>query len=141
MSESIEPATETDDRYEELLETAFGIFLRLLSLAFLGFTLATWALAVGFSTAPDMRFDTMSAQMRTYVAVLAVLHPVTCVGLWTTLSWGRVVWFMAVAFQVGFLFTNPGVFGDPRFAVTFHLGCIAIYVIFQLLLYRVANKE
>jgi len=141
MSEAIEANAQADDRYEERLETAFGIFLRLLSLAFLGFTLATWALAVGLSASPDMRFDTMSTQMRTYVAVLAVLHPVTCVGLWTTLSWGRVVWFMAVAFQIGFLFTNPSVFDDPRLAVAFHLGCIAIYVVFQLLLYRVANKE
>jgi len=141
MSEAIEAAVESDDRHEERLETAFGIFLRLLSLAFLGFTLAIWALAVGFSATPEMRFDTMSTQMRTYVAVLAVLHPVTCVGLWTTLSWGRVVWLMAVAFQLGFLFTNPGVFGDPRLAVVFHLGCIAIYVFFQFLLHRVANKE
>lgn len=141
MSETVVKTPETENTLLVTLELAFSVFLRILSVVFLAFTLYTWSLAVGYSDSSVTRFDTMTAQMRTYVAVLAVLHPVTCVGLWTTLSWGRVVWFISVAFQLGFLFTNPSIFGDPRWVVAFHLGCVAIYVIFQFLLHRVANKE
>ena len=141
MSEAIDTVADSDERLLERLDFAFAIFLRLLSAVFLVFTLLTWSWAVGYSDAPQIRFDTMTAQTRIYVAVLAVLHPVTCVGLWTTLPWGRVVWMMAIAFQLGFLFTNPGAFGDPRWLAVFHLGCVAIYVIFQFFMQRVANKE
>ncbi len=141
MTDAVSTSPDKKEATLEWLSAAFAIFLRLLSAVFLIFTLMTWSLAIGFLDGPEVRFDTMTVKMRTYVAVLAVLHPVACVGLWTTLPWGRVVWFMAVAFQLGFIFANPEGAGDPKLISIFHMACVGIYVVFQLMMHRVANKE
>ncbi|MDD9909774.1 MAG: DUF6163 family protein [Ahrensia sp.] len=120
---------------------AFSVFLRLLSVVFLVLTLMVWASAVGYLDNSLTRFDTMPTQTRIYVAVLAVLNPVACVGLWATLSWGRTVWLIASAFQLGFVLTDPSVTQYPDALVAFHLSCLTIYVAMRLLLHRVANKE
>ena len=133
--------TNIHGRGETALNTLLDVYLRLLSIVFLIFTLGIWGLAVGLVGDPSMRFDTMTAEMRIYVAVLGVLNPVTSVGLWTTLSWGRVVWFMSIAFQLGFSISHPGIVGELMLVIIFHAVCVAVYLIFQILLRRIANKE
>ncbi|MEE9375921.1 MAG: DUF6163 family protein [Rhizobiaceae bacterium] len=122
------------------VEVGFSLFLRLLAIVFFALSLHTWMTAIGFWEGSNFRFDTMSTPWKIYTAMLLVLNPVTTVGLWTTLSWGRVVWFLAIGTQIiGLLrFDLGSMLGNQL--MLFHLGTLAIYVIFQLALFFI-NKE
>lgn len=119
----------------------YSTFLRLLSLAYVGLTILAWLQLIGYwGEGPQSRFDLMNTQWKIYIAVLAVLYPVTAVGLWTTLSWGRVIWFMALGFQTIAIMRFPNSFAVHDFIVLFHLGTLAFYLVFELAL-RVIDKK
>ena len=128
-------------RFGKVVEFTFSFFLRLLAIIFFAASLYAWARTVGIWVGAGNRFDTMSTMMRINAAVMLVLLPVTSVGLWTTLSWGRVVWFIAIGFQTVATLRFGVELGLPKFLVTFHLGCLGIYLLFQILLYFIEKKE
>ncbi len=119
----------------------YSSFLRLLSLAYVGLTILAWLQLIGYwGEGPQSRFDLMTTQWKIYIAVLAVLYPITAVGLWTTLSWGRVIWFLALGFQTVAILRFPDAFAVHDFIVLFHLGTLAFYLVFELAL-RVIDKK
>ncbi|MEE9315110.1 MAG: DUF6163 family protein [Rhizobiaceae bacterium] len=140
MSAHIEAIAKPPSRMGRWTQIAFNLFLRLLAIAFFGLSLYTWLSAIGYWEGANLRFDTMSVQWKIYMAILLVLNPVTTVGLWTTLSWGRVVWLLAIGVQiVGLLRYDIGTMLGKQ-VMYFHLGTLALYVIFQMAL-RFINKE
>jgi len=121
-----------------LFETAFNWFIRLLAIAFVGFTLMSWVRVIGYFPGSEYRFDTMSEHWKIAGAILAVLHPVAAVGLWTLLPWGQVVWALAIAIEVSMYTWFSSLFGTNPLLVYFHLACIAVYVSYQAVaFYRV----
>ena len=80
------------------MQWAIVFFLRGLALLFLYLTIETWLGLIGFW--PEERFDVITTPQRVYGAIQAVLLPVASVGLWTTLSWGRALWFIAAFVQI-----------------------------------------
>ena len=110
------------------LESWLVVFMRVLAVFYLGLSILSWAWAMGIWPDPDLRFDTVSAGARWALAGLCVLHPVATVGLWSALSWGRVVWLMAVIAHVAvFLSPTPGV-ALPLGLLLFDAVMIAIYL-------------
>ena len=118
----------------------FGLFLRMLAIVFFGFAIHSWLTAVGYWEGANFRFDTMPTTLKVYTATLLILHPVASVGLWTTLPWGRVVWFFAVGFQTFAIMRYDNTVEAAPWIISFHLACLAIYVVFQLSLSFI-NKE
>lgn len=114
-----------------LLSRGHTVFLRVLALVFVFFALRVWMEAVGLDD-PDLRFDTAGRLERVYLAVLAVLLPVAAVGLWTTLSWGRVVWLLTISFQMAAGWLYPQDFPAAAAAITFHLLSLVLYIGFAL---------
>ena len=119
----------------------FKLFLRLLAIVFFAAAIYVWLRAIGYWQGAENRFDTMELPLQIYTAVMAVMLPVTSVGLWTTLPWGRVIWFFAIAFQSVSLLRFPELFQYPAAILMFHFLCLALYVLFQLLLLFIAKKE
>ena len=116
-------------------------FMRLMSLVFLGFAIMVWLQLVGYWEGDQNRFDTMTTAMRTQTAILAVLFPVASVGLWSTLSWGRVVWYTAAGVQIiGSLFYRD-MLGGSLLLVFFHTGCIIFYLILRLSMRLITKEE
>lgn len=131
---------ESENLWERILAWAMVIFLRLLSLCFIVLTLYVWLRVVGFWQGAENRFDTMSSGLKVLTAILSVLFPVSAVGLWTTLSWGRVVWLLSVVIQ---LLAFAGVFGlvlMPVEVVSAHVAAIGIFFSMQLGLYLITKK-
>ncbi len=114
-----------------LLSRGYTVFLRVLALVFVIFTLQMWLVCVGFDDT-DLRFDLADRSMRVYLAVLAVLFPVAAVGLWTTLSWGRVVWLLAIGFQMSAGWLYPQTFPEAVATTSFHLLSLVVYIGFVL---------
>lgn len=115
--------------------------LRLMSLVFVGLTIFIWAQAVGFGERDLLRFDLLTSVQKSFTAVFCVLFPVAAVGLWTTLSWGRVVWFMAVAAQLLSYTVWNDLLGIPVAVLLLHAIGIAIYLILLGADLFIAKKE
>ena len=115
--------------------------LRLMSLVFVGLTIFIWAQAVGFGERDLLRFDLLTSVQKSFTAVFCVLFPVAAVGLWTTLSWGRVVWFMAVAAQLLSYTVWNDLLGIPVAVLLLHAIGIAIYLILLGADRFIAKKE
>ena len=115
--------------------------LRLMSLVFVGLTIFIWAQAVGFGERDLLRFDLLTSVQKSFTAVFCVLFPVAAVGLWTTLSWGRVVWFMAVAAQLLSYTVWNDLLGIPVAVLLLHAVGIAIYLILLGADRFIAKKE
>ena len=141
MSVQMSDVQKTPSRVQVVVELLFSVFLRLLAIVFFAAAIYTWMTAIGYWEGPNYRFDTMGVAAKIYTAIMAVMLPVACVGLWTTLPWGRVIWFFAIAFQSVSLVRFPDMFVSPTAMLIFHAVCLVIYVVFQLLLYVIAKKE
>ena len=122
------------------LDIAFDWFIRLLAVVFVGFAILSWLRIIGFFPGDNWRFDTMSDAWKIAGAVLAVLHPVVAVGLWTLLSWGQVVWVLAIAIEITMYGLFPGFFGTNPMLVNFHLGCIAVFLVLRAAAYYKVKK-
>ena len=126
---------------ESLLDFGIVSFQRIVAAIFLGFTIFIWMRAVGFWAESGIRFDTMNTETKVYIALLAVLFPITSVGLWTTLSWGRVVWFLSAGVQlVAFAAFSDEILVENRFLII-HAFCISTYLAMVFWLYLIEKKE
>lgn len=141
MTVSMSDIQKQPTRALRITDFLFNLFLRLLAIVFFAGAIYTWLRAIGYWEGADYRFDTMSVALKIYTAVMAVMLPVACVGLWTTLPWGRVIWFFAIAFQSVTLLRFPDLFQHPSLVLAFHLSSLGLYVIFQLLQLVIAKKE
>ncbi len=136
MSESANPSRST----LELWEFAYSIFLRLLAVYFVISTIQVWMLAIGVSSDPQMRFDTMPFHWRMAVASLCVLHPMAALGLWGLFSWGIALWLINILVQLNMYIIFRPLFGFDQQVVIFHAVSFLIFTIFQLSLRFTNNK-
>jgi len=141
MSTHIQAINSTPTRLVRWTQGAFNSFLRALALCFVGLSIHIWLTAIGYWEGANFQFDTMAMDWKVYTAVLMVLIPITSVGLWTTLPWGRVVWFLAIGFQIvaWMRFELGSAMGEQL--VLFHLVTLGIYVIFQLALSLITKER
>ncbi|MEM1038571.1 MAG: DUF6163 family protein [Pseudomonadota bacterium] len=111
------------------LEWVTHAYLRIISLTFLALAVWVWASAVGFEGSGSVAFSSMERAQQIYTVVGAVLFPVVSVGLWSTLSWGRVVWVIAILLQIAgsFLYGEAPMRNDAL--VFFHLVALALYLL------------
>ncbi len=133
--EEFKPATPT------LLETILNWYLRLLAMCFVALTIYYWLRISGYYPGADWRFDTMSTPWKIASAILAVLLPVSAAGLWSTLSWGQVVWIMAIIIELLMYNWFTDYYGPNVPITTFHLATIAIYLGFRGLIALNENKK
>ncbi len=125
------PVAFVEEAEPTLLSRGYVVFLRVLALVFVFLALQIWLVSVGFDDF-GLRFDLADSATRVYLAVLAVLFPVAAVGLWTTLSWGRVVWLLAIGFQMIAGWWYPQAFPGAVATTTFHLLTLVVYIGFAL---------
>jgi len=123
-----------------IVELAHVLLLRCLALFFVFFALQYWLRLIGFYEGPDYQFDTMATHWKLVAPVLAVLHPVTALGLWGLFSWGPVIWFVTIAIEVTMYTYFPDLFGDNRGLLIFHTISVALFVILFALQRFIANK-
>lgn len=116
------------ERTQFRIDGLLHFFCKALAIIFVGLTIARWMQVIGFSD-PDVRFDTMSNELRWGVAYLAVVQPVAALGLWSGLAWGYVVWAMAAAGEIATLhFSASGLAGHEALVI-FHAACAIAFVL------------
>ena len=117
---------------------AYDIYMRLLALFFVIFTIQTWMKAIGISG--DVGFDTMPAYWRLAIAALCILHPVTALGLWGLFAWGIAVWLISIFVQLIMHLVFTSLYGPDQILVVFHATSFVIFIIFQIAMRISANR-
>ncbi|MCJ8519243.1 DUF6163 family protein [Pseudorhizobium tarimense] len=118
-----------------LTQILFVLFLRLVAVACLWFGLQYWGMLVGYSLEGRGRFDLLSVPWQVAAPSLAVLFPVASLGLWLAVSWGPVLWVIAVAIQFLMYALWSGVFGTNSVILVFHGLVALLYGLFRLALW------
>lgn len=116
---------------QSLLEILFVIFLRLVAVSCFAFGMVYWGKLVGFSDGGAMRFDLMTAPWKVAASTLAVLFPVAALGLWHSVSWGPVLWFMAATGEVAMYNVWPELFGQRPIVTVVHVTIALCYILFR----------
>jgi len=125
--------TTMDNKPRGLIDSLGVVFLRMVAIFLLAFALVYWARLTGTLPANPARFDTMPEHWRIASLVLAVILPVAAVGLWGLFPWGVVVWFAAVAIEVGMYAWRTDLFGTNMMILYFHAMTVTIFLIFKLI--------
>ncbi len=125
---------------QKRLDLVLIIFQRLIALVLIGLTLLFWLRLVGFWPGEGMRFDLMATPLRIYTVLLAVIFPIASVGMWTTLPWGRVFWFMAALIQITAYFLFRGQIDVAPLELVFHMSAIALYLVLAIAAARMTKK-
>ena len=126
-------------RLRDLAEAARVTLLRLVGLAYIAFSILVWGQLLGVSM-PFMRDPTLvEGPVRAVAVVLAVMGPVTAVGLWSLASWGQVVWAMTMAVHTLCVMRGWPVSQAPGVVLAFHLACLAAFAL-AVLARLVANE-
>jgi hypothetical protein len=115
--------------------TWFIIFQRLVAVGCVLAGLKYWALLIGLHPGGEWRFDLMPAYWQIAATSLAVLFPVTAVGLWMPVSWGPVIWAGAAGGELVMHLGFPHLFGTDTLMVVVHCMVAAIYVVFRIVLF------
>jgi hypothetical protein len=120
-----------------LTEILFGFFLRLVAASCIWFALNYWAMLIGFSHGGAGRFDLLSPEWRAAATALAVVYPVSALGLWLLVSWGPVVWVVAAAIEIAMYEFYPASFGARPLLLVLHAAVAVTFVLFRAaLLYQ-----
>ena len=130
----------SDDRIEQddiVPEEQWMVwFLRGLAFLYLMWGVANWAVILGVPGMED--FIASATPRQVLIGYLAVMMPIAAVGLWTTASWGTVIWLVVALSEVVANTIFAQTFGWAFDLVAFHLVTMAIYV---ALAWRIARKS
>jgi len=118
-----------------LPELLMTIFMRMVAVACLWFSLAVWSDLIGYGSNGILRFDLLDADMKAAAASLAVLYPVAAIGLWLKGSWGPVIWTLAAAVEVTRHESFPGIFGTSGPTLLMIASTVLVYAALRLTLW------
>lgn len=117
-----------------LTEILFILFMRMIAVVCFAFGLEYWAMLSGYAMEGKGRFDLLSFPWQVASAGLSTLFPVAAVGLWLTVSWGPVIWFLAAATQAAMYLVWPEIFGSNLLVVALNAGILLVFVAFRVAL-------
>lgn len=117
-----------------LTEILFILYMRLIALVCFAFSLEYWAMLSGYAMEGKGRFDLLTFPWQVASAGLATLFPVAAVGLWLTVSWGPVIWFLAAATQASMYLIWPEIFGHNILVVTLNAAILLLFLAFRIVL-------
>jgi hypothetical protein len=120
---------------EGRLDASYRLFVRLVALSCLAAGLQYWGRLIGFSDDGASRFDLIPSYWQFASASLAVLLPVSAVGLWMQVSWGPVLWVVSAGAEVIMHLGLPQYFGERPVLVVAHAVVLVVYLCFKAMLF------
>ena len=109
----VEPGTQDDPPIGADLRASgirwdmvMSLFMRLMSAVWMLKGLMFWSIIIGLG---DLPLNEETRLKQAAIVLFALIACTASVGLWLLASWGRSVWLMALAVEIG-----VGLFGGPR---------------------------
>jgi len=118
-----------------LPELLMTIFMRMVAVSCLWFSLVIWSDLIGYGSNGILRFDLLDADMKAAAASLAVLYPVAAIGLWLKGSWGPVIWTLAAGVEVARHESFSGIFGTSGPTLLMIASTVLVYAALRLTLW------
>jgi hypothetical protein len=111
------------------------LFLRMVALGCLWYSLQLWGDLIGYSGGGRLRFDLLPTDIKAATATLAVLYPVAAVGLWLRGAWGPVIWTAASVMEFTMHQIFPETFGlEPLKIVAIAMTAV-LYIVLKLAIF------
>ena len=109
----VEPGTQDDPPIGADLRAAgirwdmvMSLFMRMIAAVWMLKGLMFWAVIIGFG---DLPLNEETRLKQAAIVLFALINCTAAVGLWLLATWGRSVWLIALAIEIG-----VGMFGGPR---------------------------
>lgn len=118
-----------------ITDVLFVVFLRIVAFIGIWLGLEFWAMLVGYSHNGLARFDLLTVPWRVATCSLAVIFPVAGIGLWMTVSWGPVIWFLGAVTQILMYGVWSSTFGENPLLIAFHIIVVVVYAAFRLAIF------
>lgn len=124
------------DVVPETLDRLYQVFLVFVTLICIWGTVNYWAQLMGLSYGGALRFDIAPLHWKIVQIILALLLPLTALGIWFRNSFGLWGWVLVTALQ----FMMHGILIDSYGENQLHLmgsaGIVALYLVFRFAFYR-----
>lgn len=128
-------------RDQGLIGAALVVFKRMVALFLIVFALGYWARITGLWPGGGLQFDTMPEHWRIASTVLAVMLPVSALGLWGQFSWGTISWLLTVSIELVMYLGLPERFAGGREVVWFHLAAMIVYFALKALSRAIGGRR
>lgn len=122
----MEQKTEIRGDQIRIYRSLVGIYLKIVALFLIVFSLGYWARLVGIHD-PTFAFDSMPPHWQAAIASLVVLQPIAALGLWGHSRWGIVVWVLVIAIEFVMYGLFPSLFGTANRLLMFYAVCLLCY--------------
>ncbi len=116
-------------------EFLFKIFMRFVAVSSFYFGIAYWAMLIGYSDNGLGRFDLLSNQWRMAATFLAVLYPVSALGLWSGASWGVVLWLAAAGAECLMYGLWSQFYGARDILIVAHFSVATVFAVFSAVMW------
>lgn len=123
------------------VELSYDWFCRAVGLICMVMGLAYWIRLIGIYDGALWRFDLMPLHWQVACTVLSVLFPIAATGLWMTVSWGPVIWILAVATEIAMYAGFPELYGARPALVALHVMTVIVFAALRILLAWEAYKR
>lgn len=85
-------------------DTSLGGIRYLIAFFCFFLSLLYWVKIIGLYNIPLWRIDLMPKEMQFFTIGFALIYPIIMIGLWNDSSWGMLLWYVTIFFQLSTLF-------------------------------------
>ena len=135
----MEHKTEIKQRSSRTPRGLLQIYLKVIALVLLSFSIGYWAQLVGVAN-PEVSFETMPGFWQATFAALVILQPIAALGLWGDTKWGIVIWIIVIAIELLMYAVEPEIFSAPERLLVFHIASFFLYLLLISLQFYAASR-
>ena len=117
------------EKAADLANASHVAFLRLLALAYIVFAVFVWGQVIGADLPFVEPLLTLPGPQQATSVILAVMLPVTAMGLWSLQPWGQVVWGLTVTVHIVALLRGWEISAAVGWLLAFHLATLIVFLI------------
>lgn len=138
---SLEQMAQRSSDASEGIHLLYNVFLSIVALACVAGTVKYWAMLMGITDAGAFRFDIAPLHWRLAATTLALLLPLTALGVWFQTAFGLWGWVLVTFIQYLMHAVLPGWFGVNSFNLIFSGAVVVLFLVFQTVFYIRERKR
>lgn len=132
---SLEQFNQKNSDASEGIHFLYNVFLSLVALACIAGTVKYWSMLMGISDGGALRFDLAPLHWRLTATTLALLLPLTALGVWFQTAFGLWGWLLVTFIQFMMHAILPNWFGTNTLHLIFSGSVVVLFALFQITFY------
>ncbi|MEP2978022.1 MAG: DUF6163 family protein [Lentilitoribacter sp.] len=138
---SLEQMTQKSSDASEGIHLLYNVFLSIVALACVAGTVKYWAMLMGITDGGTLRFDIAPLHWRLAATTLALLLPLTALGVWFQTAFGLWGWVLVTFIQYLMHAVLPNWFGADPLNLIFSGAVVVLFLVFQTIFYFKERKR